>query len=320
MPTFSIIVPIYNAEKTLHRCLNSLLDQNYHDYEVLMIENGSGDASNSVCREYAARDSRFILYECGENKGPSGARTVGLDHASGTYIAFLDSDDYVDPDYLTVLLDAFSGSDVVFFGYHQVSVNGEFLGDHIPQIAENADYYETLIDLHRHDLFGYTWIKAFRRKVIGPHRFSRELNLLEDEVFACEVMAEPRNVKVVSKAILNYVTGNAGSLIGRTHPDYCRKIDVAYCAWKKLLETYEKRDEILAQMANAHVSRCMYYGFERDVDARAFFIDLANSAFFADSTQENVFMHAVQSRNYGKISRMRAGYRLRNVVATLLKR
>ena len=111
-----------------------------------------------------------------------------------------------------------------------------------------------------------------------------------------------------------------GSLIGRTHLDYCRKIDAAYSVWKKLLETYEKRDEILAQMANAHVSRCMYYGFERDVDARAFFRDLADSTFFADSTQENMFVHAVRSNNYGKISRMRVVYRLKNMLATLLKR
>ena len=320
MPTFSIIVPIYNAEKTLCRCLDSLLDQNYQDFEVLMIENGSADYSNAICREYAAKDSRFILYACEENKGPSGARNIGLDHASGVYVAFLDSDDYVEYNYLTVLLEALSDSDVVFFGYHQVAVNGEFLGDHIPQIAENADYYEILLTLHQRDMFGYTWIKAFRRETIGTHRFSRELNLLEDEVFACKVLSEPGKIKIVPHAILNYVTGNVGSLIGRTHLDYCRKVDAAYCAWKKLLEDYEKRDAILARMANEHVSRCMYYGFERDVDVQVFFSDLADSTFLADATQESTFVYAVRNHYYGKISRMRVVYRLKNILVKLLKR
>lgn len=319
MQTFSIIVPIYNAEKTLHRCLDSLLAQKYQDFEVLMVENGSHDSSNAICREYAAKDSRCVLYTCKNNKGPSGARNIGLDHVAGDYIAFLDSDDYVESDYLEVLLEAFQSSDVVFFGYRQISMDGAFLGDHIPQISENANYYEKMIGLYKQDLFGYTWIKAFHRDAIGTHRFPKELNLLEDEVFACEVLTEPKKIKVVPKAILNYVTGNAGSLVGRTHPDYCRKVDIAYSAWKKLLTPYDKRDEVLMQMANVNVSRCMYYGFERDVDVKTFFGDLASSTFLSDATQENPFVQAVRRCNYRKLSRMRLSYRLKNIVATHLK-
>lgn len=320
MSTFSIIVPIYNAEKTLRRCLDSLLVQTYHDFEVLMVENGSRDSSNAICKEYMSKDSRCILFACGNNNGPSGARNMGLDQAAGTYIAFLDSDDYVEPDYLEVLFEAFQNSDVVFFGYHQISMDGAFLSDHIPQVAGNTGYYETLINLYKQDLFGYTWIKAFRRDAIETHRFPKELNLLEDEVFTCEVLTEPKRIKVIPKAILNYVTGNAESLVGRTHQDYCCKVCAAYNAWKKLLAPYDKRDEILSQMANNHASRCMYYGFERDVDVKSFFDDLATSTFLADATQESKFMQAVRKRDYGTLSRMRLSYRLKNIVATHLKR
>lgn len=320
MPTFSIIVPVYNAEKTLRKCLDSLLAQRYHDFEVLMIENGSKDSSNALCREYAAKDVRFRLHACEDNKGPSGARNIGLDHAAGAYIAFLDSDDFVDPDYLEVLLASFRHADVVFFGYHQITADGTFLGDHIPNIPESAGYYETLLALFQQDVFGYTWIKSFRREVIGDHRFSKELNLLEDEVFACEVLTEPKRIKIVPKAILNYVTGNAGSLMGRTHPDYCRKVDAAYRAWKKLLQPYEGKDEALGQMANAHVSRCMYYGFERDVDVKEFFSILGDSRFFSDSTADNDFTECVKGRNYKRLSFMRQTYRLKTKIAKLLKR
>ena len=320
MPTFSIIVPVYNAEKTLYKCLDSLCAQTYADFEVHLIENGSGDASRTICCKYAEKDKRFHLHISEENCGPSGARNIGIDHAQGTYIAFLDSDDYVDPEYLEVLYHSLEGADVAFFGYHQISIDGHALGDHIPSAKKDSSYYETLLELSQQDMFGYTWIKAFRRDIIGKHRFSRKLNLLEDEVFACEVLTQPCSIAVVPKAILNYVTGNAGSLIGRTHPDYCRKVDAAYMAWKTMLALYEKKDQVLTQMANAHVVRCMYYGFERDVDVAFFFGKLSESEFFSSVTIKNEFVACVRERNFKKLARMRASYRIKNKIAKLLKR
>lgn len=320
MPTFSIIVPAYNAEKTLHKCLDSLCAQTSTDFEVLLVENGSADSSRSICCEYVKKDSRFILHANDVNCGPSGARNIGLDHAQGTYVAFLDSDDYVEPDYLEVLHRSFEGADVVFFGYHQVSTDGRFLGDHIPTVREGSNYYETLLQLFRRDMFGYTWIKAFRREVIGMQRFAMELNLLEDEVFACEVLSKQRQVAVIPMVLYNYVTGNTRSLVGRTHADYCRKVDVAYCAWKRLLQNYDKKDEVLAAIANTHVSRCMYYGFERDVDVANFFGELAETEFFANAAVTSEFSVCVRERNFRKLSRMRTSYRLKNKIAKLLKR
>ena len=320
MPTFSIIVPVYNAEKTLHKCLDSIRAQVYTDFEVHMVENGSGDASRAICWEYAERDGRFLLHVCEENCGPSGARNIGLDHAQGVYIAFLDSDDYVEPEYLEVLYQAFQSADVVFMGYHQVSAEGVLLGDHIPSISPNTGYYETLVQLLQQDMFGYTWIKAFCREQLGMCRFLQDLNLLEDEVFACNVLTEPCRIAIVPKAIVNYVTGNAGSLMGRTHQDYCSKVDVAYQEWDRLLASYERRDEALKQMANAHVDRCMYYGFERDVRVKDFFGNLAGTNFFANVTTKSKFITAVRERNFGKLAQMRLFYRLKNKIAKLLKR
>lgn len=320
MSLFSIIVPVYNAEKTLRKCLDSILCQTNPDFEVLMIENGSGDSSNAICREYAARDSRFRLCTCKENKGPSGARNIGLEQATGTFVAFIDSDDFVEPEYLESLRCGFQMADVVFFGYRQLSLEGDFFGVHIPMASEEADYYETLLQLHKQDMFGYTWIKAFRRSAIGAHRFSMELNLLEDEVFACEVLSEQQRIAVIPKPLYNYITGNTGSLIGRTHPDYCRKVDAAYNAWRQLLQDYSKKDAALTEMANAHVNRCMYYGFERDVDAAQFFCLLAESDFFGDSAMESDFHKCVNERNFKKLSRMRNVYRMKVKIANLLKR
>ena len=319
MERFSIIVPIYNAEKTLRKCLDSVLVQTDPEFEVLMVENGSADSSNAICREYAERDPRFRLYACKENKGPSGARNIGLDHASGGFIAFIDSDDYVVPEYLESLRGGFEGADAVFFGYRQLTADEEFLGEQIPQIRE-ANRYERLLQLHRHGMFGYTWIKAFRREVIGNTRFSMELNLLEDEVFACEVLKDRHTVAVLEKPLYCYITGNAGSLMGRTHPDYCRKADAAYRAWKLLLEAYEGKDAALTELANAHVNRCMYYGYERDLRVREFFGSLAESTFFREASLENAFCQCVKNGDYRRLLQMRTVYRMKVKLAKLLKR
>lgn len=320
MPTFSIIVPVYNAEKTLHKCLDSLCVQTIVDFEVLMVENGSGDTSRTICREYAQEDPRFILHASDVNCGPSGARNIGLEHAKGEFVAFVDSDDYVEPEYLEVLYRSFANADVVFFGYHQIATDGRFLGEHIPQIKEESNYYETLLQLSRQDMFGYTWIKAFRRDTIGQHRFSMELNLLEDEVFACELLTEQRRIAVIPKALYNYVTGNTGSLVGRTHQDYCRKVDTAYLAWKNLLNSYDKKETVLASMANGHVSRCMYYGFERDVNTRQFFADLGSTVFFAENTSESWFVRYVRNESYIRLGLKKAKYRLINRLSCRIRR
>lgn len=322
MLSFSIIVPIYNAHKTLERCLRSLQTQSFPNFEVILIENGSSDSSGDICKAFSDTDARFHLHTQPNNLGPSGARNVGLDHAAGKWIAFVDSDDFVEPDYLEQLQQAFEKNDAeaVFFGYRQISIEGKFLGQHIPQIPESADYHETLILLSQQDMFGYTWIKSFRRDVIENNRFSQQLNLLEDEVFACEILTEQKQIAILSKPIYDYVTGNAGSLMGRTHPDYCQKVNTAYQAWKKLLKDYKNKDDILISQANAHVTRCMYYGFERDVNSDDFFRSLSQTDFFRDATLDDRFAAFVRNGQFGSLRRMRAAYRMKVAVAKLLKK
>lgn len=321
MPAFSIIVPIYNAQRTLRRCLDSLRGQTFEDFEVLMIENGSADGSNAICREFAA-DSRFRLHACGENCGPSGARNIGLEAARGQWVAFVDSDDYVTPDYLERLRRAFLEDDVgaVFFGFRQVDMDGREIAVRVPQVPAGASNEAVLLELSRQDLFGYTWIKAFRADAIGEHRFSTALDLMEDEVFACEVLSGGCRAAVLAEPIYYYVTGNAASLMGRTHPDYPRKLNAAYGGWKKLLAGSPRREELLGQKARTFVERCMYYGFERKLDADAFFRQLRRCGFFRDAAPDTAFGQAVRDGDFHKLRQMRRRYRLKVALSKLLRR
>lgn len=317
MPAFSVIVPVYNAEKTLRKCLESLLAQTEPDFQVLMVENGSTDGSSAICREYAAADSRFVLIEMPANSGPSGARNAGLDRADGQWLAFVDSDDYVEPVFLEQIRRGFeqTGADAVFFGCRQYSLTGAFLGERIPRCTQ-PDGPARWAELRRQDLFGYTWIKAFRRETVGSHRFSTQLDLMEDEVFACGILARGCKTAVLPEPLYNYITGDPGSLMGRTHPDYCRKADAAYRAWKQLLDDSAQ----LTELANGHVRRSMYYGFERDVAPDAFFRDLAASEYFRDCTLDDKFCARLRTGRFARLRAMRCSYRLKLAAARLLKK
>ena len=103
-PLVSVIVPVYNVEKYLTRCLDSIVEQTYQKLEILLINDGSTDDSGEICRQYAERDSRIRLFHQ-ENRGQSAARNVGLDNMTGEYIVFVDSDDYISPYLIECLLN-----------------------------------------------------------------------------------------------------------------------------------------------------------------------------------------------------------------------
>ena len=102
MPVISVIVPVYKAEKCLTHCVDSILAQTFQDFEILLIDDGSPDQSGALCDQYAAKDSRIRVFHK-ENGGVSSARNLGMQEAVGTYIAFADSDDWMEPEELETL-------------------------------------------------------------------------------------------------------------------------------------------------------------------------------------------------------------------------
>ena len=94
-PTISVIIPVYNTEMYLRRCIDSVLAQTYQDFELLLIDDGSKDSSGAICDEYAAKDARVRVFHK-ENGGVSSARNLGLDNARGEWVTFVDSDDYIE--------------------------------------------------------------------------------------------------------------------------------------------------------------------------------------------------------------------------------
>ena len=120
-PMVSIIVPVYNAEQYLRRCVDSILNQEYTDFEVFLVNDGSTDSSGDICEEYGNKDTRVIVIQK-ENTGVSDSRNLALDRARGKYLQFLDSDDWITPDATRLFVRAAEeyGCDMVISDFYRV--------------------------------------------------------------------------------------------------------------------------------------------------------------------------------------------------------
>ncbi|MDE6084858.1 MAG: glycosyltransferase [Muribaculaceae bacterium] len=166
-PEISIIIPVYNVEKYLRECLESIESQTFKDWECIIVDDGSPDCSRLICEEFVARDSRFVLVEQ-INSGLSAARNAGLEIARGKFISFVDSDDSVYPEFLErmyrVMIE--TGADVV-----QASYETQFTTfTHKRQLVKKTleiDQRRVIKELMKnHIIPSYVWIKMFRREVI----------------------------------------------------------------------------------------------------------------------------------------------------------
>ena len=309
---FSIIVPVYNAEKSLDRCLESLEKQEFKNFEVIMIDDGSTDKSKSICEKYITSDSRF-KYLFQTNRGPSAARNKGLKAAEGDVICFVDSDDFVSENYLKELYDVFDNDliDSCFFGYYRVrQLNKDTV---IPSI----EYHDTasLYELSKEDMFGYTWIKCFSRKCVENQLFPEDMMLFEDEVFTCRALGKARKITVLPKAIYYYMDDNPGMLTKRTHADYCELNDKLYQSWKEL--SGSGMETCLKQKANAFVERCEYYGLEHKLDIPPFFESLRNTAFFAEHTNWSSLDTLISRKRWSLVRLFCLSYNIKNKIFCL---
>lgn len=119
-PTITVIAPIYNQEHLLKRCINSILNQDYTEFELILIDDGSTDNSSQICNEYASKDSRIrVIHQ--PNSGVSLAGQKGLDYASGEWILFIDSDDYIELRAFTKISSYLKKSDIIIFNFYELN-------------------------------------------------------------------------------------------------------------------------------------------------------------------------------------------------------
>lgn len=209
MPRISVIVPVYNTEKYLRRCVDSILAQTFRDFELLLVDDGSTDSSPAICDEYAKKDSRVRVFHK-ENGGVSSARNLGLDNARGEWIAFADSDDHVNVEYLTILMRGLE-LDWVASSYRILGDKGGWLTQMEDGIYIGKDLYKCY-QKYLSTNFRTPWGKRYKRELIHNIRFPLSMNVGEDLAFNLEYACNVNSIGLSSQATYLYNRKNENSL------------------------------------------------------------------------------------------------------------
>ena len=256
----SIIIPIYNTDQYLRQCLDSIINQSYKNFEVLLINDGSVDDSADICKEYVERDSRFRYFEK-ENRGVSSARNLGLKNANGDYITFIDSDDWVDSNYLEVLKYTLeeNDSDVAVASLRTLAEDGVFYIKTVnSRKAEMLDFgtlsrndfleiYPKLINLVQD--FHCVAFKLFKRNLVKDLFFDESLKYAEDMDFFYRLYLRMNRIAYKRKDIYIY----------RVHRSSVSKFFDESCA----LQDLKVHENMLRQAYENGISTCFYIEYMR---------------------------------------------------------
>ena len=207
MPELSIIVPIYKVEKYLPKCIESILNQSFTDFELILVDDGSPDYCGLICDEYAGKDSRVkVIHQ--NNQGVSAARNAALDVAAGRYLGFVDADDWIEKDmYQTMLQTAFaSRADVVICGIQYFTENGILIREDLKG-CKCFSQKELLINLYGkpNPMGGGCVNKVFLRSKIENVRFNPNLSMAEDWVYLFECFKQCDSGYQIPAAFYNVV-------------------------------------------------------------------------------------------------------------------
>ncbi len=248
MTAFSIIIPVYNTGDKLRRCLESVSRQSLADFECLVVDDGSTDASPALMDEFARNDARFVAIHK-ENGGVSSARNAGLEKASGVWVVFLDSDDVIKANHLEAMMAAASEEvDVVFTGFEQTVGLGKVVEGH--QYA--ADVFVGREGIAR--FLGETdalqfmipWDRMYRRSVMEDYgvRFDTRLSLSEDRLFCYQYLLHAHGIATIPDITYVHDASDHNSLSFRFYPFEVNayKHDVFVDATGKLLAAYPFSD------------------------------------------------------------------------------
>jgi glycosyltransferase involved in cell wall biosynthesis len=260
-PLISIIIPVYNSAEVLKRCLESVKNQTYTNMEVILVDDGSTDSSPVICDEYAIKDRRFIVYHI-KNHGVSYARNLGLDCFRGEYCIFIDSDDYVLPEYVETLLFAIKDNHVELATCHRYAVDSENIYRFHPQ---REDYIEetNIISFKNYDYFtNYdhrtVWAAIYSKKIIKQIRFREELYVGEDTLFFVMALKKAGKMVDISDKLYIYVRYKESL----SHGFYDEKKFTEILAWKKIYGLFKDHSINVRKSCIANLGMACMYGLK----------------------------------------------------------
>lgn len=227
MPKISVIVPVYNVEKYLNRCIDSILDQTFVDFECILVDDGSPDNCGKICDEYANKDERIrVIHK--ENGGLSDARNAGIESAQGEYLSFIDSDDWIHPQMLEILYDGIVKNDVMLSvcAYEETKDEKPF------EKIENVNFdIRNGIDFLTEDNVTavVAWNKLYNKNLFEDIRYPIG-KLHEDEFVTYKILYKAGNIAFCNEKMYMYFVNYDGITKGKIT---AKRIEDAICAWEE---------------------------------------------------------------------------------------
>lgn len=229
----SIIVPVFNAQNYIEKCIKSIICQTYMDWELLLIDDGSTDNSYEMCKKY--RNEKINLFHK-NNGGVSSARNYGLKKSKGDYIVFVDADDYVDKDYLKNLYDNIRDNDLVVSGYKEVYSTGKVNIRNFGEKNMTNKYIKNKFDeLYLSNFFNSPFNKLYKKALINCN-FNENQILGEDLLFNLQYIKNCKNINTINNTDYNYIINNTSAT-----NKYNSKAIYNYLLIKKELENICKK-------------------------------------------------------------------------------
>ena len=245
----SIIIPVYNVEKYLKECLESVINQTYTNLEIILVDDGSTDGSGNICDEYKKRDTRIkVIHK--ENGGVSIARNLGLNYVNGQYIGFIDSDDYVEPEYCEKLLKSIKENNVQCAlckfdkVYEKKNQNNTFESNYI--MDANGLIME-ILDVQKG--FGFCTQKLWTKNALADIRYNENIKVGEDSLFCIESCKNIDKVFVLNEKLYHY-RFNENSLVRKFDEKYAQKYLRAMQETKKYIDKNYNKPEIIKKFNN----------------------------------------------------------------------
>ncbi len=210
MNLISIIIPVYNVEKYLAKCLDSVLNQTYKNLEIILVDDGSKDNSGAICDEYAKRDNRIIVVHQ-KNSGVSKARNLGMSMATGDYIGFIDSDDTIEANMYEVLLKNAieSGAEISYCGLKQIQLDGkiDYSNNTLEKrVVKKEEAIKGYFFDDKIKPFMYSpWNKIFSKKILEKVRYREDIAIGEDILFVFECIKQSNYLFMEDVCLYNYV-------------------------------------------------------------------------------------------------------------------
>lgn len=269
-PLVTIVLPIYNVEKYLNKCVESVVNQTYKNLEILMVNDGSHDGCAQICDDWAKRDCRVRAIHK-QNQGLGMARNTGIEHALGEFICFFDSDDYIREDTVekTVKKIVEQNADMAIFGYSSVRDDGTTLSTFIPAVGEQTYRGDSVRETFLPDfiapdyrqkrpraLYMSAWVAMYSMAVIrrSGWRFVSEREIIAEDVYSLVDFVQHVDVVTVVPEAFYYYRINEQSLSRSYRPDRYQKIRYFYQETIKLCGLIGYNKDVLHRVSKPYLS------------------------------------------------------------------